>query len=376
MHCHTKAHESHMSAALFNHAPMLKSLPHVDLATLPTPLEHEQRLGELVGVPNLWVKRDDQTGTLYGGNKVRKLAFLLGDAKDKGARDVLTLGAIGSNHVLATALYAREHGLGIAAQQFPQPITDHVLQNLRALSTTRPELELVGHPIALPFTMFKRQLMAWLNRRDATYYIPGGGSNAVGTLGYVDAALELRAQIDQGLAPEPDAIFVTAGTCGTIAGLALGLKMAGLSSHIYAVRVVDRVVTNIMQVLKLVKQTRDVLMRHGLTNLPDVSRSDVTFLHDYIGKDYGYPTAQAMRAIETAQEGAGLHLEPTYTGKTFGALMAERVGLELEGKQVLYWHTLNGVDLTPRIEQADVIRDLPKAYHEFFPSPENQDTSS
>lgn len=172
--------------------------------------------------------------------------------------------------------------------------------------------------------------------------------------------------IDEGLAPEPDAIFVTAGTCGTVAGLALGLKMAGLSTHIYAVRVVDRVVANSVQVLKLVKEARDIMAHHGATNLPEVSRSDVTFLHDYIGQDYGYPTSQAMRAIQTARDHAGLHLEPTYTGKTFGALMAERIGLELESQNILYWHTLNGVDLGARIASANIERDLPHAYHDFF----------
>lgn len=355
-----------MGFELKRHHPTLSTLPHLPLATLPTPVEDMEALADAIGIKQLLVKRDDVTGQLYGGNKVRKLAFLLADAIDQQAKSVMTIGAMGSNHVLATCIYARAHDLAPAAQQFEQPVTDHVLNNLRALSTTKPELKLMAHPAQLPFHIFKKKLNDWMNKREQSYYIPGGGSSGVGSIGYVDAIFELKRQIDEGQATKPDVIFVTAGTCGTLAGMALGLKMAKLHIPIYAVRVVDRVVANHIQVFKLVHQIKQVFQRHGLTDCPEVHKEDIHFIHDQLGKDYGYSTAQGLLAMETAKTHGPLKLDATYTGKTFGALMAKIDTYGLKDKTVLYWHTLNSVDLGERIERANIHRDLPEPYLAFF----------
>lgn len=343
------------------------TIPHKALATLPTPVQHLAHLGQALEIPNLYIKRDDQSGPIYGGNKVRKLEFIFGEAIAQGYKEVVTLGAVGSHHVLATCLYARELGLTPAAHHFPQPITPHVLDNLRALSTTQPDLTLVGHPVALPFHQFKRNLMGWLDKRPKTYYIKGGGSSITGVLGYVNAAFELADQIDTGDLPCPDEIYVAAGTNGTLAGLILGLKMAHVPTKVIGVRVVDRIVTNAANVLAMTNATSLRLQKEGIP-APMVTPNDFELLDAYFGKGYGEPTEQGAHVQKLMLDQESITLDPTYTAKAFSAIPGERDTRHLAAKNVLYWHTLNGIDLSERIAQADPIRDLPDDYHAFFPT--------
>lgn len=352
--------------AIFKTLPTTRTIPHVSLATLPTPVERLSKLGEEVGVESLYVKRDDQSGTVYGGNKVRKLEFLLGEAVAGDYDEVWTVGAIGSHHALATSIYARELDLTPAVLHFPQPITDHVLDNLRALSTTQPKLTLATHKAQLPVEMGKVKLRQWLSKAEDIYYVPGGGSNGMGVLGYVNAAFELAEQVAEDQLPEPDIIFVAAGTCGTLAGLTLGCRMAGLSTEVIGVRVVDKILANATLTARLANKAGKILSEHGVKGVPRISGSQITLLDDYFGPDYGVPTDAGLEAIELAKEHEGLKLEPTYTGKALAGLLGERERLDLAGKNVLYWHTLSGVDLSERIARADVERDLPEGYQKFF----------
>ena len=358
--------ESEAPIELFRRYPQLQGrLAHLPLADLPTPVERLGPLGEAIGVPGLWIKRDDKSGELYGGNKVRKLEFLLADAIEQGHDRVWTVGAIGSHHCLATAIYAREHGLTPGILHYPQPVTEHVLKNLRALSTTAPDLELVGIK-ALPGSVLKARVKDWLRLNPEEYYIPGGGSSPVGALGYVNAALELARQVEEGALPEPDFVVVAAGTCGTLAGLTLGIRMAGLRTHVLGVRVVDRVLTNVPVVLGLTRRTATMLREAGISEVPEVESADFTILQRYFGRGYGEPTPEGRRAVALARQYADITLEPTYTGKAFAAIMGERDRMALTGRTILYWHTLSSASLDERIERADVLRDLPPEYRAFF----------
>lgn len=342
------------------------SLPRIDLVGRPTDVEHAEALGESVGIPNLFVKRDDATGELYGGNKVRKLEFLLADALEAGHERVWTVGGIGSHHVLATSIYARQQGLEPGALQFPQPVTDHVLDNLRALSTTRPDLTLVESQAQIPVEVLRTRVREWLARGPEVYYIPGGGSSPVGAVGFVDATLELADQIAAGEVPEPDVIAVAAGTCGTVSGIRVGCHLAGIDPTILAVRVVDRKITNRAKIRSLVDQTAARLREFGVPTDQSIGLENLELVHDYFGDEYGVPTQAGTEAIDVASDRADLQLDPTYTGKAFAALVGERHRLALADKDVLYWHTLNGVDLGDRIESADVAADLPPEYARFF----------
>lgn len=352
--------------ALFQTLPTTRTIPHVDLASLPTPVERLGELGAEVGVESLYVKRDDQSGTLYGGNKVRKLEFLLGEAVAQHYDQVWTVGAIGSHHALATAIYARELGLTPSVLHFPQPITPHVLDNLRALSTTQPNLTLASHKLTLPVEMGKVKVRQWLSDADDVYYIPGGGSSPTGVLGYVNAAFELAHQIEADELPEPDVIFVAAGTCGTLAGLTLGCRIAGLGSRVVGVRVVDKIMANATLTAHLANKAGKILGEHGVLGIPHIRAADITILDQYFGEDYGVPTDVGLLAMEMAMDRADLRLEPTYTAKAFAGLIGERDRLELADKHVLYWHTLSSADLSERVANADIERDLPAGYEKFF----------
>lgn len=334
------------------------------IATLPTPLERVE-VGARLDL-DLWVKRDDLSGRLYGGNKTRKLEFLFGDALNQKKREVWTVGAIGSHHVLATCIWARELGLDCSALHFPQPVTPHVIKNLKALSTTHPTLTLVGHRNALPAAMFKHKLREWLATAGDVYYIPGGGSSPVGALGYVNAAFELVRQFEEAGERFPDTLVVAAGTAGTYVGILVGLKWLGVETQVVGVRVVDRVVCNKPLVLRLAHQTLDLLRKHGAPGLPEITSADVRLDHHQLGPGYGIATPRGHAAIALAQTAHHLTLEPTYTAKAFGSILAHEKALR--GQRVLYWHTLSGVDLSDRVASWDPAG-LPEAYREYLETP-------
>lgn len=347
--------------------PATKSIPRVEIAEVPTPIEKLGELGKRIGVPSLYVKRDDQTGQLYGGNKVRKLEFLIGDALEDDCSEIWTVGGLGSHHVLATAIYARHFDIDPVALHFPQPITEHVLDNLRALGTTDPELTLAGNRAKVPIEMAKVKIKEWLNLNPDMKYIPAGGSSRQGVMGYVAAAFELRDQIEADELPEPDYIFVAAGTCGTLAGLTLGCQMAGLSSRVVGIRVIDRLLSNSAIAAQLARNAAKLMGEHGVHDVPELTRSDFIVLSDYFGGEYGEPTAEGEEARQLVDETTdNLQLDPTYTAKAIAGLIGDRDMLGLAHRDVLYWHTLSSVDISDRIERADVEKQLPESYQKFF----------
>lgn len=350
---------------LFRRHGETNSLDYVSLADLPTPVERLSDLGSEVGIDELWVKRDDLTSTVYGGNKVRKLEFLLGHALAQDYDGVWTVGAIGSHHVLATSLYARQLGLEPHALHFPQPLTDHVLEVLRALSTTRPNLELVDSKHALPIKMAKHHVKRWLSRSDDPYYIPGGGSSPLGVLGYVNAAYELASQVEAGELPEPKAIYVAAGTCGTLAGLTLGIRLSGLSTEVIGVRVVDKVLANPVLTANLANRAGRILSRTGV-DVPRIRARHVQIVNEQFGAGYGEETPEGRKAIELAERFAEFELDPTYTAKAFAGLLSAVENSEDPPSPLLYWHTLSSADLTPLIAKSNPERDLPREYRKYF----------
>ena len=345
--------------------PETRTLPHVELADLPTPVESLDPLGAELGIRGLWVKRDDLTASTYGGNKVRKLEFLLGHALAEERERVWTVGAVGSHHVLATSIYAREVGIEPHALHFPQPITDHVREVLRALRTTRPHLELVNSKHILPVKMAQRHVKEWLARAESPYYIPGGGSSPRGVLGYVNAALELARQVDNGEIPTPDAIFVAAGTCGTLAGLHLGCRMAELPSRVVGVRVVDRILANPLVTANLANRTGHLLAECGV-EVPRVRAGDIEIIDDQFGPGYGEGTESGRAAIKLLDDHANFELDPTYTAKAFAGLIEFDEEPTRPLQHVLYWHTLNSADLSALSEDADDLCSLPDEYQQFF----------
>jgi 1-aminocyclopropane-1-carboxylate deaminase/D-cysteine desulfhydrase-like pyridoxal-dependent ACC family enzyme len=319
---------------LFRRAPALRrALPWTPLGSYPTPLETREVDGRL-----LLAKRDDLCAAGYAGNKVRKLEFLLAEAQSRGARRVITAGATGSHHALATAWHARRLGMAASLVLFPQRLTPHVRDVLLMQAGTGAELRWVRRMEALPLALWwARQV----HRRGGAIIIPPGGSSATGALGYVNAGLELAEQLHGAAGPRPDRIHVAAGTLGTVAGLAVGLAWAGLQLPIIATRITATVVTNERVLRRLVDATLSRLRAAGAGDVPaaDAALRLVQLRHDQIGTGYGHATPAGEHAAAAFAE-AGLQLDSTYTAKAAAGLLATR----LDDGVPLFWHTLSAVE--------------------------------
>jgi D-cysteine desulfhydrase len=311
---------------------LVDRLPWRPLGVFPTPVERAPAFGD-----DVWVKRDDATGgESYGGNKVRKLEWLLADALARGRRSVLTIGGTGSNHVLATAIYAHRVGLAhIHAILFPQPASDDVIKKRDAFSALDVRVSRAIGKATVPFAAIARVVASLATGGGWPYTIGPGGSSPLGTLGYVAAALELAEQIRRGELPEPETIWVPLGSGGTVAGLIAGLRVAKLSTRVVAVRVVPYPWTTAGGARSLATRVTRLLARAG-ADLPSGAdrfrASDLDVIHDQLGPGYGAPTDAAIAAVARARD-AGLTLETTYTGKTLAALLAARP------RRALLWNT-------------------------------------
>ncbi|RMG06687.1 MAG: pyridoxal-phosphate dependent enzyme [Planctomycetota bacterium] len=334
-------------------------LPYLPLATLPTPV---QRLDDLSGElrAEVWIKRDDLSAELYGGNKVRKLELLLADALARGLRRVSTFGAYGSHHCLATATYARALGLEVRLGLYPQPLTEHVLDDLVLSAATGAQLVRLRSVSCLPLVAALWKLLS-----PPGEVIPFGGSSPLGTVGYVEAGLELADQIAADALPRPDAVVVAAGTCGTAAGLLLGLRLAGLATRVVAVRVVPKVVAHRGVIERLARGCLALLRRAGLPPSAEPTPcAEVELDPHELGRGYGHPTPAAEDAVARfARE--GIELETTYTGKAAAALL-RRAREDLAGKRLLFWNTFSSADLAARLAAVDPARAVPPAFHDVL----------
>jgi D-cysteine desulfhydrase len=308
---------------LFQRFPALRGkVPWVELGRFPTPIEPMARLGQQLGCDGLYVKRDDRSAARYGGNKVRKLEFVLGDVLRLGRRSIVTFGAAGSNHLLATALYARERGIDTLGLVMPQPAHEYVRQNLRCDWALGCELEPVPDTWAMARRGPRSYLRQWTRSGGRPYLLAPGGSSPLGVLGYVEAALEIAEQVAAGLVPEPDTVVVPVGSAGTMAGLLLGLRLAGLRTEAVGVRVYDRGFANEWAVAGLARAALALLRWHD-RSIPSVPlpANGVRILHEHFGTGYAEPTQGSAHATALARELEGLELDCTYSGKAMAGLV-------------------------------------------------------
>jgi D-cysteine desulfhydrase len=355
------------SRHLFDRFPSLVGrVPFVELGTFPTPLETLDALAEEMGLASLLVKRDDVSGEPYGGNKVRKLEFLLGDALAAGATETLTFGAAGSNHALATAVYAARLGMKPYSMLSGQPNAAYVRRNLLAGHAVGAELLL-----APDLEGREREAVRLLQERERAtgrrpYVVPMGGTSPLGTLGPVEGGLELGAQVAEAGLPAPDVLYVALGSMGTAAGVIVGLAALGLPTRIVAVRVTPSEWANAGKLTGLIDSTVALLRENG-AEVPDVDARSWRVHDEAFGEGYARFTAEGVAACACAED-AGLHLEGTYTGKTFGAMLADARAGELRGKRVAFWNTYNSRDVTSLIGDVSP-EDLPEPFRRYFSEP-------
>jgi D-cysteine desulfhydrase len=286
-----------------------------------------------LGESELFIKDDGALHPRYGGNKVRKLARILADARDHGSERVVTFGAAGSHHALTTALFAPDFGLRAAAILGPQVRTVHAEAVLRASLASGLEAVPVSNLALAPVA-----LVRMLRRGD--YVVGPGGSGLQGTLAYAEAVLELEQQIASGALPAPDVIVTAVGSGGTAAGILAGVVERGLAAQVLGVQVVGGHVSRAL-VLGLAARA----LRHRGRSLRGLSeRFALTRVE--LGKGYGHATERGLAAREFAAR-HGLRVEPTYTEKA----LAHALGLANGARRViLYWHTLSAHE--PRLEVA------------------------
>jgi len=344
---------------LFEVYPDLREqVPWIPILSTPTPTRQLTNLQQVVNTnEEIWVKLDNLTSEKYGGNKVRKLEFLIADALQQEKHQIATLGGLGTNHGLATTIHGQANNLTTRLYLTAQPITSHVRMNLKLLHHFGADMI---YSETRRRANFRFRYLDRISQR-GTYWLPLGGSTALGVLGYVNAVLELLNQITTGKLPEPRLIYIPVGSLGTIAGIDLGLQLTNLSTKVKGICVAPNLSPTkslnqlIEGALRLLQQSPQ------LTDFTYQPRYELTM--DYSGTGYGVVTDAGTEASQLALELEAIQLDPTYTAKTLaGVIDAARKG---EKGPILYWHTFNSVDLSTIANSIDY-QDLPSVFHRFF----------
>lgn len=310
---------------------MFSHLPHLPLAHTPTPLEPLPRLSAALGGPRLYVKRDDQTGLAGGGNKTRKLEFLVADALQREADSLITIGSAQSNHCRQTAAAAAKHGLRcvlVLRGHPPAHITGNLLLD-----------HLLGAEVVWSGNRDREAVMAEVAAREQAagrgpYPVPLGGSNALGAAGYALAMLELKdQQAAAGL--RFDRIVFASSSGGTHAGLVAGARLAGFDGEVLGISIDEDRETLRARVAAVATETAQLAGRpHAY------SAGDIAVNADYLGQGYGILGAPERDAIRRFAQTEGLLLDPVYTGRAAAGLLdLIRRGVIGRAETVLFWHT-------------------------------------
>lgn len=336
-----------------------RRLPRLQLGTLPTPVsEMTIRLDQ--GERRVAIKHDDLTATKYGGNKIRKLEYVFPRARERGAERIATFGAIASNHALATALYAKETGFDCTCFLSHQSLKPGLGRALRFHQQNETEI--------VKFPPGRRERVATMREHlqgRKAWVVPLGGSSWLGTVGFVNAALELVRQIEAGELDAPSRIYVALGTMGTAAGLALGFALAGSDIEVQAIRVTHVEFANAAETQALMDKTALLMHLHDPAVPPDLAaRARIIVRDDFFGEGYGRPTAEAEAAIALAKDQLGIVLDSTYTGKTLAGMLHD---LEQgDTGPVLFWNTYNSRPLDIDDTLAPDFDVVPREFERYY----------
>lgn len=364
------------SIPLFSHYPILaKTIAYVSFCDLPTPIIYCKNLAQSLGIKHLYIKRDDLTGKklpngsrLFGGNKPRKLEFVLADALKNKVRSVLTFGCTGSNHATATATYCKELGLKCILMMKPQ-INSHIVRR-NLLLDLAADAEIIHAPTnslrsiaAVHVSVMHKQLHG-----SFPYVIPTGASCPLGVLGYINAVFELQDQINAGIIEEPKRIYIPLGSAGTMAGLILGAKAIGLKSKIVGITIEPEEEPHefLNKLTKLFKETNEFLSQADSSfGTYSLTEDDFSILYDFCGKDYAEFTQDGVAAIALIKNTENITLDGVYSGKAFAGALADIKKNRLEHEPLLFWNTFCSDSFDELISSTDYHR-LPVYLHSYF----------
>lgn len=323
-------HAGDVQRPLVRRFPRLAERPFWPLADVPTPVTRLDVLATELGRDDVWMKRDDVSCRVFGGNKVRRYEWLFADAHNSGFKRVVTVGGTGSSQVTATAILGKYSGFEVSAALFDQPFTPSVQ---RALAC-----DVDAHARLLYRGGYLRTALAYLGeKRRGAYAIPPGASTPMANIGYVDAVLELAEQVERGELPKPDLIVLPVGTGGTMAGICVGLGIVGWNTHVMPVRITSFLVCNGWLMGGIVRDTHRYLERAAGEPIP--APAPFTMLHGYVGQGYGYPTQASYEGERMLSKVTNSPGETTYTGKAMAAL--RDLAKAHPTKNILYWNTLS-----------------------------------
>jgi L-cysteate sulfo-lyase len=316
---------------------LLSGFPRVQLAHLPTPLEILPRLSEALGGPEIWVKRDDCTGLATGGNKTRKLEFSMGEAQERGADTIITVGAVQSNHVRQTAAAACKLGMKC------EVLLEHRVSDPSELYRNSGNVlldrifgdRLREYAAGTDFDVAMEEVAGEVRAAGGVpYIVPGGASNPVGALGYVGCGEELLQQCEE-QDVHFDHIVTATGSAGTHAGLAVGLRGSGSDLPILGIGVNAPKDAQEDKVYKLAVETAELVEKPGC-----VAREDIIADCNYIGPGYGQPTKAMNEAVLLLARTEGLLFDPVYSGKALaGMIDYVRRGRFDNGQRIVFLHT-------------------------------------
>lgn len=325
---------------------MIAGYPRLPLTPLPTPLEFAPNLTEYLGGPRIYIKRDDLTALAFGGNKTRKLEFLMPQAVEQGADTLITLGGVQSNWVRQTVAVARKLGMEAVAVlegEMPQScqgnlLLDHIM-GARLIYDPNVTQALEDQEIQEKFPITGKVAADYRAMGRKPYLLPLGGATPLGNLGYINAVDELNDQM-QALGIRADYLIAATGTGGTQAGIECGLRLSGAGTKMLGISVSHHTRPKEEEIAELCNATMQML---GCVGERFESR-EISVNYDYIGQGYGAVTRQALEAIRIAAETEGLILCHTYAGKAFaGMIDLIRRGVLTRSDTVVFLHTGGGV---------------------------------
>lgn len=304
----------------------------VRLAHLPTPVEKMARLTRYLNGPQLFIKRDDQTGLALGGNKTRKLEFLVADAQSQGKNHLITTGAAHSNHCRQTAAAAASQGLGCTLVLRGQPPPGQLTGNLLLDHLLGAEFCWAGD--RSPELVMQETAETLRERGQEPYIVPLGGSNIIGDMAYVLAMGELMDQLNAA-GEAVDVIAVATSSGGTQAGLVLGARIYGFQGRILGISI-DQDADEFKTVITDLAEGTAERLGLGTMSLA----GDVLINDDYLGDGYGVVGDLERQAINLLASREGIALDPVYTGRAMGGLLdLIEQGAFSRQERVLFWHT-------------------------------------
>lgn len=342
----------------------------------PTPILPADAFAAEIGLKSLYIKREDLSHPDCGGNKTRGLEFLLARAVERDARCLVTFSSAGSHHISKTAWHARRFGIDTIGVFVDQPVSEYVRRNIGVAIASGAQYIRANRLTVVPKTAMAFLRASWRSRRrwasgDArrasttsggVYFIAPGGTTRRSMLGHVNAALELKKQVASGELPEPDYVYVVLGSLGTAAGLALGLKLAGMSTRVVGVTVSYRWYCTPRRIARFGRRVNAWMHRMD-PSVPDVKLrpGDLDVVHTALGDGYALFTQRGEALARRLFQTMGLRTDGTYTAKALDGMMQYIESKQLQASKHLFWHTY--FDFPPCDLSAD---EVPTSVRRYF----------